>query len=247
MISKSRIKHIRSLQLKKFRDEHDEFIVEGEKMVLEALQLNTGFVDSIYHTASFHVPAEEALSGHTFFEVSEAELKQISSLQTPNKALAVLKKTALTDRTEKFYLALDGVQDPGNMGTLMRLADWFGIPEILCSQTTVDCYNPKVVQATMGALYRVQVRYVDLKSYLPKLGMPIYGALLSGENVYREPLQAEGVLVLGNEGLGISAEIQQIIDRPVHIPRLGGAESLNVSTAGAILLAEFFRSSLREC
>lgn len=245
MISKSRIKHIRSLQLKKFRDEHDEFIVEGEKMVLEALGLPAGIIDSIYHTAAFPIPAEAA-ARQTFLEVTEAELKQISALQTPNKALAVLKKPELTAKQEKFYLALDGVQDPGNMGTLMRLADWFGIPEILCSQTTVDCYNPKVVQATMGALYRVQVRYVDLKSHLEKLGLPVYGALLSGENVYSQPLKAEGVLVLGNEGFGISAEIQEIIDRPVHIPRLGGAESLNVSTAGAILLAEFFRDALRQ-
>jgi TrmH family RNA methyltransferase len=243
MISKSRIKHIRSLQLKKFRDEHAEFIVEGEKMVLEAMQLEQGLVDSIYYTTAFPAAASD-LSPHPAFEITEAELKQISSLQTPNKALAVLKKPKLVLKTLPFYLALDGVQDPGNMGTLLRLADWFGVPEILCSQETVDCYNPKVVQATMGALYRVQVHYVDLKSHLQELGLPVYGALLSGENVYKEALLPEGVLVLGNEGSGISAEVQAIIDRPIHIPRLGGAESLNVSTAGAILLAEFFRNVL---
>jgi TrmH family RNA methyltransferase len=243
MISKSRIKHIRSLQLKKFRDEHAEFIVEGEKMVLEAMQLEPGLVDSIYYTPAFQA-APSAWSAHPAFEITEAELKQISFLQTPNKAIAVLKKPKATAWTAPFYLALDGVQDPGNMGTLLRLADWFGVPGILCSPETVDCYNPKVVQATMGALYRVQVRYVDLKSHLRELGLPVYGALLTGENVYKEALQPEGILVLGNEGLGISAEVQEIIDRPVHIPRLGGAESLNVSTAGAILLAEFFRNAL---
>lgn len=241
MISKNNIKLIKALQQKKFRDENGIFVVEGEKMVLESIQWKSDYLVDLYHTNDFptHLLNTKNLPIH---DISEKELKQISGLQTPNKALAVFRKWELQEIKSGFFIALDGVQDPGNMGTILRLADWFGIPEIICSRDTVDCYNPKVVQATMGAIFRVQVRYENLETYLKALDLPVFGALLEGENVYRQKLDPKGILLLGNEGKGISKSVQQLIDRPVSIPRFGEAESLNVSTAGAILLSEFFRN-----
>lgn len=241
MISRNNIKFINSLQHKKFRDETGQFVVEGEKMVLESIRWKPEYLTDLYYTEGFPVESLDALH-ISATPVSEKELKQISGLQTPNKALAVFRKWEYKRTDSRFFIALDGVQDPGNMGTIMRLADWFGVAEIICSKDTVDCYNPKVVQATMGALFRVQVTYVDLKSHLKELNLPVFGALLEGENVYSKKLTPEGILVLGNEGKGISEEIKEMIDFPVSIPRFGEAESLNVSTAGAILLSEFFRN-----
>lgn len=242
MISRNNIKFIQSLQLKKFRDEAGMFIVEGEKMVLESLAWKSEHLVYLYHTAAFPIEQISNVNVHGT-EITEKELKQISGLQTPNKALAVFRKWEDTVTAPDFLIALDGVQDPGNMGTILRLADWFGVKEIVCSKETVDCYNPKVVQATMGAFLRVKVSYTDLKTYLPALDLPVYGALLEGENIYRKSLEPRGILLLGNEGKGISPEIQQLVNVPLTIPRFGEAESLNVSTAGAILLSEFFRNS----
>lgn len=243
MISKANIKSVKSLHQKKIRDAHNQFIVEGEKMVLEAIRWKSDFLVALYHTSDF--PTEEIdATKINLIAISDHELKQISGLQTPNKALAVFDKWPLETVNIPFYIALDGVQDPGNMGTILRLADWFGVEEIICSMNTVDCFNPKVVQATMGAIFRIQVRYVDLKSHLLALKMPVYGALLEGENIYKSSLKPEGILILGNEGNGISEEIKQLIDYPISIPRFGEAESLNVSTAGAILLSEFFRGTI---
>ena len=241
MISKNYIKLIHALERKKIRDEEGKFVIEGEKMVLEILKWKSDSLIHVFHTEAFNDSISNFDSSKCT-QISEKELKAISRLQTPNKVLAILDKWETIDINADFYLALDGVQDPGNMGTIMRLADWFGVPEIICSKETVDCYNPKVVQATMGAIFRVQVRYEDLGTYLPKLNLPIYGALLEGENVYKTNLTPNGILVLGNEGKGISQAIQEIIDKPICIPRFGEAESLNVSTAGAILLSEFYRS-----
>lgn len=243
MISKNNIKAIQALQRKKNRDEMGQFIVEGEKLVHESLQWRLGYLVHLYHTSDF---VFDNLSQVDFPStlISEKELKQISGLQSPNKALAIFNKWETETIKSQFYIALDGVQDPGNMGTLMRLADWFGVKEIICSRETVDCYNPKVVQATMGAMLRVQVRYVDLASEFEKIGLPVYGALLEGKNVYNSTLAPKGILLLGNEGNGISPELIKNIDIPVSIPRFGEAESLNVSTAGAILLSEFFRNTV---
>lgn len=243
MISKANIKSVKSLHQKKFRDANNQFVVEGEKMVLEAIRWKSDFLETLYHTEDFPTEGIDTRKIN-LIPVSDHELKQISGLQTPNKALAVFNKWPLKTLNIPFYIALDGVQDPGNMGTILRLADWFGVQEIICSTTTVDCYNPKVVQATMGAVFRIQVRYVDLKSHLEAMKIPVYGALLEGENIYKSSLKPEGILVLGNEGNGISSEIKQLIDYPISIPRFGEAESLNVSTAGAILLSEFFRGTI---
>lgn len=243
MISKANIKSVKALHQKKFRDESNQFVVEGEKMVRESVRWKSEYLVALYHTSEFPVD-DLATKKINLVQVTAQELKQISGLQTPNKALAVFEKWPIQPLNSSFYIALDGVQDPGNMGTILRLADWFGVPEIICSTDTVDCFNPKVVQATMGAIFRVQVRYVDLKTHLKTLQLPIYGALLEGENIYKSNVSPHGILILGNEGKGISSAIQPLINSPISIPRFGDAESLNVSTATAILLSEFFRGTV---
>jgi RNA methyltransferase, TrmH family len=234
-LSKNKIKWIRSLQEKKYREAEGRFVVEGEKMVREALDLIPERVELVVHLHEFY-PGE--LSCETL-ACNERELKQISFLQTPNKMLAVLKK-GMNPLTQKgLVLALDGIQDPGNLGTIIRTADWFGLESIVCSTDTVDCYNPKVIQASMGSIYRVNLHYTDLHSFLSDSEKPIYGALLEGKNIYQMDLSNDGILLMGNEGKGIRPELISHIKVPITIPRFGMAESLNVAVATAILLSEF--------
>ncbi|MBC9811254.1 RNA methyltransferase [Crocinitomicaceae bacterium CZZ-1] len=239
-LSQNKIKQIRCLQQKKCRDEHDLFVVEGEKMVAEVLMTASEHVEFCVSTADFY---SEYAKGVEWYQCDEETLKRCSSLKTPNKVIAVVRKMAFPDTRTSFLLALDEVQDPGNMGTIMRLADWFGVKKIICSRTTVDVYNPKVIQASMGAFLRVQVEYTDLKPYFQKTQLPVFGALLEGENIYKTTVQPEGILLMGNEGNGISEELRSFISHPVSIPKRGGAESLNVSIATGILLSEFFRNA----
>ncbi len=177
--------------------------------------------------------------------ITEAELKKISFLKTPNKALALFKipqQQAIP--TNQFVVALDNVRDPGNLGTIIRLCDWFGVEELVCNTETVDCYNPKVIQATMGSITRVNVSYIDLESYLKASNSPVFGAFMDGDNVYKTTLPETGILVLGNEANGISPEIEALVTNRIAIPRFGAlqaTESLNVATATAILLSEFKR------
>lgn len=241
VLSKNKIKWIRSLQQKKFRDEHKVFLVEGEKMVLEALQKYPESIVEFYFTED--LTPKESEKG---LQISDKELKQISSLTTPNKALAIIsqKYQILAPAQRDFILAIDSVQDPGNLGTIIRTADWFGIKTLICSKTTVDCFNPKVVQATMGSIFRVNIQYEDLASYLKSTNLPVYGALLDGENVYQKQTFNEGVILMGNEGKGISQELLPMITHPITIPRFGEAESLNVSVATSILLSEIRRRQI---
>jgi TrmH family RNA methyltransferase len=238
MISKNRIRFINSLSQKKQRIENNRFIIEGEKMVHEAIQWIPDLIETIYTTSDFELP----ISNHSVLieEVSLKELKEISTLTTPNKALAICKIPEPKTIVSQLIICLDGVQDPGNMGTILRLADWFGIKDIVCSKNTVDCYNPKVLQATMGGIFRVNVHYVDLNEYLSNTDLPIYGALLDGENVFQNNYERKGIIVLGNEGNGISEEIKKHVQHAITIPRFGEAESLNVATAGAIILGAFY-------
>ena len=238
-LSKNKIKWIRSLHHKKTRDELGFFIVEGEKMVNEALIYAENFIELLAYTNDFR---HENLSVESY-EISAKELDQISLLTTPNKVLAVIrkKKTNSPIQQDNLILALDGIQDPGNLGTIMRIADWYGISDIICSKNTVDWYNPKVVQASMGAIFRVHMHSLELENWLSDCKLNIYGALLEGSNIYKETLQETGVLLLGNEGNGISKELLPLISHPISIPRFGGAESLNVSAAAAILVSEFKR------
>jgi len=227
------------LHLKKNRDELGLFLVEGEKMVGEALSEYPEIIDYVYATAQFQLP--------TFSKeielITEDELVQISSLKTPNKALAILRKpkTSAPTLTSGLILVLDGVQDPGNMGTILRTADWFGVKTIVCSEDTADIFNPKVIQASMGSVLRMNVVYTTLETFLSTCDLPIYGALLEGESVYRTSLKKTGVLVMGNEGKGIRPSIRAFINTPIHIPGFGKAESLNVAVATGVLLSEFAR------
>lgn len=239
-ISKNKIKFLRSLGLKKNRLKENLFLVEGEKIVQEALQYSRQEIQEIYVEKGSDLNWLNDFGN--VFEMTSTEASQISSFKSPNKCIALLKYPNVESKNKDFTLVLDQVQDPGNMGTIIRLADWFGVDDIVCSKDTADYLNPKVIQATMGSLFRTQVRYVDLNEYLSQDKRPIYGALLDGENVYNKDLPKKAILVMGNEGNGISTEIQELISDKVLIPRFGQAESLNVANATGILLSEFFRS-----
>jgi TrmH family RNA methyltransferase len=180
------------------------------------------------------------------FEVKNAELDKISTLQTPQGFLALIhipknKELALTTLKNQFTLVLDGIQDPGNMGTIIRTADWFGFKNIICSADCVEVFNPKTVQATMGSLARINIYEADLPAFLEKNTIPVFGALLDGESIYKTQWGTEGLVILGNEGKGISAEVIKKINKPVTIPRIGEAESLNVAVSAAIFCAELVR------
>lgn len=243
-LSKNKIKWIRSLHQKKFRDEEGLFLVEGEKMVGEAISHFPESLVFIGYTKDFKQPLLDSYIDQ--IEISNAELGQISTLKTPNKVFAILKKPehSLPFFSNQLILALDSIQDPGNLGTIMRIADWYGINEIVCSHQTVDCFNPKVVQSSMGAIFRIHVHYTDLKKWLCDQNTNIYGALLEGENIYEIEDLPSGVLLLGNEGNGISVDLMECITHPISIPRFGKAESLNVSVAAGILVSEFARKGM---
>ena len=238
-LSKNKIKWIRSLQLKKNRDDLGLFLLEGEKMVIEALRDFPDLIEEVYSTCELNI----ANFSKKVEPISDAELTQISSLKTPNKCIAVLRKlkNSSDEQPKGLILALDGIQDPGNMGTILRTADWFGIHTVVCSEDTADIYNPKVIQASMGSILRMNVIYTSLERYFASFELPIYGALLEGENVYGKSLLKEGVLIMGNEGRGIRPSVKSMITAPIHIPGFGKAESLNVAVATGILLSEFSR------
>lgn len=233
-VSKNQIKLVRSLRQKKFRDETGLFVAEGLKLVNE---LRSVFPLELW------IDQENA---------TRTEIEQMSSLCTPQGVIAVFRqrpKTPTAIDPSALTLVLDGIQDPGNMGTIIRTADWFGVRHIVCSHLTADCYSPKVVQATMGALARVHVAYTDLTDWLTKAtqaGLPVYGTLLNGRNIYTEPLTAAGVVIMGNEGAGLSAETRRFVTAPLLIPsyppETQTSESLNVGIATALTLAEFRRS-----
>jgi TrmH family RNA methyltransferase len=249
MLSKSQISLLRSLQHKKFRKEYGLFLVEGHKSVIEFV--NAAYqVDTIYHTPEIAPKMMNLSRKINFQEISLTDLEKISSLKTPQEVIGLVKIPkwpALNYNLLKnrFSLVLDGVQDPGNMGTIIRTADWFGITDIICSDDTVDVYNPKVVQATMGSLARVNVHYGDLIDILPEIKLPLFGAMLDGENIYSTNFGNEGLLAMGNEGNGLRPEIQALINKKVTIPRIGHAESLNVAIATAILCSEIKRNSFK--
>ncbi len=242
MVTKNQIKLIKSLAQKKFRNKTGLFVVEGVKGVNEFLNSDFELV-WLFSTSGNYQIEEDKL-----FVITENELKKISSLKTPQEVLAIFKLPVFKEpEISGLLLALDGVRDPGNLGTIVRLCDWFGIGSIICSRDTVDCFNSKVVQASMGSLTRVELYYKDLPQFLntQKL-MPIYGAFLNGDNVYKEDLPENAILVMGNEANGISEEVEKFITKAISIPQFGAnleTESLNVATATAILLSEFRRDS----
>ncbi len=239
MITNNEIKKVKSLQQKKFRDELGLFVVEGEKMVQEALMSDF-----------------EAVGVYRRDEIGDEAMARISSLSSPSPVLAVLKqKPQMSDDDIRsligqgmLAIGLDSVRDPGNLGTIVRLADWFGIDAIFCSRDTVDIYNPKVVQSTMGAIFRKKVIYCDLSkvcSMFASAGMDIYGTFLEGESIYKAPLASTGLVVMGNEANGISDVIKEKVTSKLFIPPYPGdiatSESLNVAIATAITISEFRR------
>ena len=235
MISKNEIKQVKALSQKKFRDENGLFAVEGEKMVAEALASGLDVV-KVFRSA----------------EIGEEAMSRISNLSSPSPAFAVVRipKTVegFVPEHDELILALDSLRDPGNVGTIIRLADWFGIKTIIASRDTVDIYNPKVVQATMGAIFRVRFIYCDLPQTLAQYrqeGIPVYGTFLEGDNIYRTQLSRGGVLVMGSESFGISDAVRATVSHKLFIPPYPetgtGSESLNVAVATAISCSEFRR------
>ncbi len=239
MLTKSQIKLISGLNQKKIRNQHRLFVVEGIKGIREFL--NSRFILNQLYTTEKIFDCECIL-------ITENELKKISSLKTPNTALALFRIPDPEPIDEsKLLVALDDIRDPGNLGTIIRLCDWFGISDLVCSSTTVDCYNTKVVQATMGSLARVNLNYLDLESFLKTSKLQKFGAFMDGQNVYATLLPEQGILILGNEANGISPVIDKLVDQRIAIPQFGSfqeTESLNVAMATAILLSEFKRRSI---
>jgi TrmH family RNA methyltransferase len=249
MLSKSNISFIQSLQHKKFRKEHGLFLVEGYKSVTEFV--NSAYqIKAVYHTAAIAPKMLKLSQKINSQEISSAAIEKITALKTAPDVVAVVKipqwpDLNTTSLNKKFSIVLDAIQDPGNMGTIIRTADWFGIENIICSEDCVEVYNPKVVQATMGSLSRMNVHYVNLPSVLADIKLPVYGALLDGDNIYNTNFGTEGLIVMGNEGNGISDEVKHLVDKAITIPRGGDAESLNVAIATAIFCSEISRNKLK--
>ena len=250
MITKNQVKYINSLKSNKFRKKHNEFIVEGVKLVDEIL--NSSFeITSLFVTKNRIEENENNLPENIeITEINDKELKNISGLTTPNEVFAIVKIPKNSINTDTIFndlvLVLDKIRDPGNLGTIIRTADWFGIKNIICSSDTVDLYNPKVVQATMGSIARVNVHYTDLKKFLKDTpeNIPVYGTFLEGENFYTCKLPKNAIIVIGNESNGISKEIAGLINHKIFIPPFSSkqtAESLNASIATALVCSEFRR------
>lgn len=254
MISQNKIKLINSLAKKKYRDSNQLFIAEGEKLVADLIPSSIR-IKCIYACKEWIEEHHFSLHKENNIEINETDfryLKKITQLKTASPVIAICEITnkALSSISfdNSLCIALDGIQDPGNLGTIIRLADWFGIRNIVCSKTTVDVYNPKVVQATMGAIARVNVYYTDLENFISqqvKTGIPVYGTFLDGQNIYSKTLSKHGIIVMGNEGNGISNGIKNLVTEKLLIPNFANSddysESLNVSTATAITLSEFKR------
>jgi TrmH family RNA methyltransferase len=246
MLGKAKIKHIKSLEYKKFRDELGLFVVEGEKLTGEILQSNLE-IDSLFCLSDTMLPNHNAIAEI----ISENEMKRISFLKTPSTALVTVKiphtEINFEQINSSLNIVLDDIQDPGNLGTIIRLCDWFGIRNVICSHKTADCFSPKAVQATMGAICRVNVFYVDLSDFLNVIdkNITVYGTFLEGENIYNAKLLHQGLIIMGNEGKGISPEAAKYVTQKLYIPCFSNndikPESINVSAATAIVCSEFKR------
>ena len=237
MLSKNQVKLIQKLHQKKYRNELNLFIVEGKKSINEFLQ--AGYTPQLLiATEAFTASVPQ----HLITPVSKDELRKVSALQNPDEGLAVFEQPKHKGiLQEGVIVALDNVQDPGNLGTIIRLCDWFGVETLLCNTQTVDCYNPKVVQASMGSLTRVAVHYLDLAAFLTTTALPVYTMDLEGENLYTTTFPKDCILILGNEANGISSEVRALSNEVITIPRFSKhqrTESLNVAMAGAIILSE---------
>ena len=242
-LSKNKIKLIKSLEQKKQRLKQQLFVAEGKKVVQELLASSLE-LEALFVTKDM----ESLFLKESFAVITELELKKITSLKSPNGVLALFKiPVAHQVKKEGLIVALDAINDPGNLGTIIRLCDWFGVEQLVCSENTVDCFNSKVVQSTMGSLSRVSIVYLPLAEYLRNTDLPVFCADMEGQNVYQSKLPSKGILVMGNEANGVSEEIENLCTEKIMIPRFGKiqeTESLNVATATAILLSEFQRNTL---
>ena len=247
MLSKAKIKEIRTLESKKKRDELNLFVAEGNKLVADMLytfECEWLIARNSWIATQGNIPAKELILAE------ENDISKVSFLKTPQDVLAVFRKPQYSPEdanpSTQLILVLDGIQDPGNLGTIVRLADWFGIEHIICSPDTADVYNPKAVQSTMGALTHIKVHYTNIYKYIEKhRNTPVYGTFLNGENIYKKQLSKNGIIVMGNEGNGIRPETEFLINEKLYIPPYPPehetTESLNVAVATAIICAEFRR------
>jgi len=236
MLSRNEVKYIQSLCHKKQRKETGLFIAEGPKLAAE-IAASEYAVEKIYALPEW-IEQNNAINA---IEITEKELNQISQLQTPNEVVLIVKQAEQGFEPvlqNKFSVVLDDIQDPGNLGTIIRLCDWFGIENLICSNNTVELYNPKVIQSTMGSFTRVKLYYTDLNDFFTAhSSIPVLGAVLNGKSLYEQPKLTEAMLLIGNEGKGIHDELLPFINQPITIPRRGGAESLNAAVATGILLS----------
>lgn len=251
MLSKNNIKLIKSLAQKKYRKEHNLFTIEGDKMVIELINSSIQ-IKNVYATDTFNQRIKNKIAPEKLSLISDKELKQISQLSTPNQVLAVAhipQENFTESPVNGLSIALDNIQDPGNLGTIIRTANWFGVKTIYCSPNCVDAYNQKVVQSTMGAVFDAEIIYTDLSKLFKQAkakSIPIYGTTLSGENLYEKSLHKDALLVMGNESKGLSEELKSMVDQEIYIPPYPAnsethIESLNVAIATSIILAEFRR------
>jgi len=249
MLSKAKIKQVRLLEKKKYRDEYKLFVAEGNKLVSDMIpffECEWMIARTSWIATQGNLPAKELIVA------GEDDIRKVSLLKNPQDVLAVFRHPSCTieevNPAEGLVLALDGIQDPGNLGTMIRLADWFGIEHVVCSPDTADVFGPKAVQATMGALTRVKIHYTSLEDFLIKQNAPLYGAFLDGNSIYEEQLSSNGIIIIGNEGNGIRPSVELLINKRLYIPAYPpthkNAESLNAAIAAAIICAEFRRQQL---
>lgn len=256
MLSKNKIKFINSIKKKKYRDEHQCFFVEGEKLIDELLKSDHQIID-LLATKEWILKNESTLLLKKInpIEISQEELQKISSLSTPNKVFAIVSQQkysfSINEIQDDLSILLDNINDPGNLGTIIRIADWFGIKNIFCTTESVDVYNPKVVQSTMGAIFRTKVHYLDFSELFMQTkdlhNFNIYGTFLEGSNIYKEELPQKGFIIMGSESHGISDKWKSFVTKKLFIPNypinLKSSESLNISTATAIVCSEFRRNA----
>jgi len=245
MLAKSTVKLIRSLKDKRQRYEEKLFVAEGVKSVIELLSSKLD-IESIFATESWYKQHQQLCGRRTVEIISEKELDQVSNLKTTQDVLLLARipdnKLKISSFQHKISLALDTIQDPGNLGSIIRIADWFGIENILCSPSCADAYNSKAVQASMASIARVNIFYEDLENIFKQTTIKVYGAIINGKNIYKEKLPSEAIILIGNEGQGIDQSLEKFIHVPISIPRIGHTESLNAALATGIICAEFKRS-----
>lgn len=241
MLVKQKVKDIQSLGQKKFREEAGLFIAEGPKLVKELLEISSTNIKEVFAIKDWIDDHQQLLRNTTVVEVTDSELERISQLTTPNKVVAVVQQyehKVPEDGRGELILALDGIQDPGNLGTIIRVADWFGIRQLVCSHDSADCYNPKVVQSTMGSIARVKIFYTDLVNWLTEQkDCRIYASSLDGQDISTLEKISSGIIVIGNESKGISYPVMELANVKITIPKKGKAESLNAALATGIILS----------